>query len=47
MRRAREPAPLIDAPIRFMEAYYSTDELRELGARMARRPLGAELPSEP
>ena len=40
MRRARGPAPLIDALIRFMEAYYSTDELRELGARMAREALG-------
>ncbi len=33
MRRARGPAPLIDALIRFMEAYYSTDELREFGRR--------------
>ena len=40
MRRAREPAPLIDALIRFMEAYYSTDQLREFGARMAREALG-------
>ena len=40
MRRARGPAPLIDALIRFMEAYYSTDELRELGTRMAREALG-------
>ena len=40
MRRARGPAPLIDALIRFMEAYYSTDELREIGARMAREALG-------
>lgn len=40
MRRARGPAPLIDALIRFMEAYYSTDELRELGARMAQEALG-------
>ena len=40
MRRARGPAPLIDALIRFMEAYYSTDELREFGARMAREALG-------
>ena len=39
MRRARGPAPLIDALIRFMEAYYSTDELREFGARMAREVL--------
>ncbi len=40
MRRARGPAPLIDALIRFMEAYYSTDELREFGARMVREALG-------
>ena len=40
MRRARGPAPLIDALIRFMEAYYSTDELKEFGARMAREALG-------
>ena len=40
MRRARGPAPLIDALIRFMEAYYSTDELRVFGARMAREALG-------
>ena len=42
MRRARGPAPLIDALIRFMEAYYSTDELREFGARMAREALGSD-----
>ena len=35
MRRARGPAPLIDALIRFMEAYYSTEELRVFGTRMA------------
>ena len=40
MRRARGPAPLIDALVRFMEAYYSTDQLREFGARMAREALG-------
>ena len=40
MRRAHGPAPLIDALIRFMESYYSTDELREFGARMAREALG-------
>ena len=40
MRRARGPAPLIDALIRFMEAYYSTDELRDFGTRMAREALG-------
>ena len=42
MRRARGPAPLIDALIRFMEAYYSTDELRGFGARMAREALGID-----
>ena len=42
MRRARGPAPLVDALIRFMEAYYSTDELREFGARMAREALGSD-----
>ena len=40
MRRARGPAPLVDALIRFMEAFYSTDKLREIGARMAREALG-------
>ena len=30
MRRSRGPVPLIDALIRFMEGYYSADELREL-----------------
>ncbi len=42
MRRARGPAPLIDALIRFMEAYYSTDQLKEVGARMAREALGSD-----
>ncbi len=42
MRRARGPAPLIDALIRFMEAYYSTDKLKEIGARMAREALGSD-----
>ena len=36
MRRARGPVVAIDALIRFMETYYSTDELNEFGARMAR-----------
>ncbi|MDE0306460.1 MAG: tetratricopeptide repeat protein [Albidovulum sp.] len=40
MRRARGPAPLIESLIRFMEAYYSADELREFGVRMAREALG-------
>ena len=42
MRRARGPAPLIDALIRFMEAYYSADEPREFGARMAREAPGSD-----
>ena len=36
MRRARGPAPLIEALIHFMEAYYSPSELKEFGLRMAR-----------
>ncbi len=36
MRRARGPVAVIDALIRFMESYYSTEELNEFGARMAR-----------
>ena len=36
MRRARGPAPLIEALIRFMEGYYSADELKEFGTRIAR-----------
>ena len=42
MRQARGPAPLIDALIRFMEGYYSADELKEFGARMTREALGCE-----
>ena len=34
MRRARRTDLMIEALIRFMEAYYSTDELREFGARI-------------
>ncbi len=47
MRRARGPAPLIEALIRFMEGYYSADELKEFGARIAREALetdGNDLP---
>ena len=36
MRRARGPAPLIEALIYFMEAYYSPSELKEFGLRIAR-----------
>ena len=42
MRRARGPAPLIEALIRFMEGYYSADELKEFGARMAREMPGLD-----
>ena len=35
LRRSRGPVPLIEALIRFMEAYYSPEELREFGARIA------------
>ncbi|MDE2717453.1 MAG: hypothetical protein OXI33_10600, partial [Chloroflexota bacterium] len=34
MRRSRGRVPLIDALIRFMEAYYSPEELREFGTRI-------------
>ena len=40
MRRARGPVPLINALIRFMEGYYSADELRELGVRIAHEATG-------
>ena len=35
MRRARGPAPMIEALIRFMEGYYSTEELKQFGAQLA------------
>ena len=35
VRRSRGPVPLIEALIRFMEGYYSPEELREFGARIA------------
>lgn len=35
LRRSRGPVPLIEALIRFMEGYYSPEELREFGARIA------------
>ena len=40
MRRSRGPVPLIEALIRFMETYYSPDELREFGARIASEARG-------
>ncbi len=35
LRRSRGPVPIIEALIRFMEGYYSPEELREFGARIA------------
>ena len=35
VRRSRGPVPLIEALIRFMEGYYSPEQLREFGARIA------------
>ena len=35
MRRSRGPEPLIQALVRFMEAYYSADELKDFGVRLA------------
>ena len=35
MRRSRRPEPLIEALVRFMEAYYSTGELKDFGVRLA------------
>ena len=42
MRRSRGPVPLINALIRFMEAYYSPDELREFGDRIAVEATGLD-----
>ena len=42
MRRARGPAPLIEALIRFMEGYYSAHELKEFGARIAQEALSVD-----
>ena len=42
MRRARRPAPLVEALIRFMEAFYSPDELKDRVARMAREASGLD-----
>ena len=35
LRRSRGPVPLIEALIRFMEGYYSPEELRQFGVRIA------------
>ncbi len=42
MRRARGPAPMIDALIRFMEGWYSADELKAFGTRLAREAAGLD-----
>ena len=42
MRRARGPVPLVDALVRFMAAFYSTNELKEFGARMLREAQSAD-----
>ena len=42
MRRSRGRVPLIKALTQFMEAYYSPDELREFGARIAFEATGLD-----
>ena len=42
MRRARGPAPMIEALIRFMDGWYSPDELKAFGARLAREAAGLD-----
>ena len=42
MRRSRGPVPLIEALIRFMEGYYSANELREFGIRIAHEATGLD-----
>ena len=42
IRRARRPAPMVDALIRFMEAYFSPDELKDRVARLAREASGLD-----
>ena len=42
MRRARGPAPMIEALIRFMEGWYSPDELKEFGTRLAQEAAGLD-----
>ena len=44
LRRSHTPKPLIEALIRFMDAYYSPPELRDVGFRMVRE--ASELQSE-
>ncbi|MDE0147240.1 MAG: AAA family ATPase [Rhodospirillaceae bacterium] len=42
MRRARGPAPMIEALIRFMEGWYSPDELKAFGVGMAEEASGLD-----
>ena len=42
MRRARGPVPMIDALIRFMEGWYSPDELKAFGVSIAREASGLD-----
>ena len=42
MRRSRGRVPLIEALIRFMEAYYSPEELREFGTRIVIEAKGLD-----
>ncbi len=42
LRRSRTPTPLIEAFVRFMDAYYSPPELKDIGSRMVRDAGGLE-----
>ena len=42
MRRARGPTPMIEALIRFMAGWYSPDELKAFGSRLAREAAGLD-----
>ena len=42
MRRASGPDPLIEALIRFMASYYAPEELKDIGARIAREATGLD-----
>lgn len=42
LRRSRAPHPLVQALVRFMDAYYSPDELQDLAVRMLSEARGLE-----
>ncbi len=42
MRRARGPAPMIEALIRFMEGWFSAEELKAFGSRLAQEATGLD-----